>query len=82
MRINECKMLDRSNRKQMASKQIGKQKRTGTRVANAMSLGIALGVGLGAAFDNMSIGIALGICFGAALGVMQELDYDKSGESC
>ncbi len=33
-----------------------------------IGVGLALGVALGAAFDNIGLGISLGLCFGAAAG--------------
>lgn len=49
-----------------------KQKRI-TRVA----AGLALGIGLGAAFSNIALGIALGIAFGAAFSRIGTEEHDE-----
>ena len=36
-----------------------------------IGIGIALGIGIGAALDNMGLGIAIGIALGAAIGSMR-----------
>ena len=37
-----------------------------------MGVGIAIGAGLGVAFDNLSIGIGLGVVFGALLARLKD----------
>ena len=45
-----------------------KSKKTTDQLALWLSIGIALGAGLGVVFDNLPIGVALGLVLGTSVG--------------
>ncbi len=45
--------------------------RSNKRLGQWIAIGVAVGDGLGVAFDNIAIGVAIGLCLGVAVGAMQ-----------
>lgn len=41
------------------------------RLGQWIAIGVAIGAGLGVAFDSIPIGVAIGLCFGVAIGALQ-----------
>ena len=56
-----------------------KEKKTGTR-DKYIGAGLAIGVGIGAAMDNIGVGIAIGIAIGAAMGTAAQKKEDNESE--